>query len=112
MSNRLHYQKKHVVEYGPEEDFSHMEDKIYKVLVMHGCSVYADNCEDASHAESFYVSREDIKHMLDIMNSHSDWTLELKSNDGSLSWDVKDLSTFFQAAYDNSEGDYIYFEWF
>ena len=112
MGNRLHYQSKHVVAYGPEEDFNHQEEEVYDLLVAHGVSVYADNTEEPRYADSFYVWREDLAHMLEIMNGHDGGHIEITSKDGMCKWSLDEVRSFFQAAYDNSEGDCVYFDWF
>lgn len=114
MSDRLHYQSRHVVEHGPEEDFANQQEKVYDLLTMHGCGVYADNVEDARYAESFYVTREDLAHMLVLMKEHDDGHIEFTSGDGSGKWLAKDVVTFFQEAYDNSDSNdqFVYFDWY
>ncbi len=114
MSDRLHYQSKHIIEHGPEEEFANQQEEVYDMLVMHGCGVYADNVEDVRYAESFYVTREDLAHMLEIMKDHDNGHIEFQSDDGVNKWPVEDVVTFFQAAYDNSDTNdqFVYFDWY
>ena len=112
MGNRLHYQSKHIVEHGLESDFNHQEEAIYNLLVAHGVTVCADNTEEPRYAESFYVCREDLAHMLETMNGHDGGRIEITSRDGMIKWPLEEVRPFFQAAYDNSEGDYVYFDWY
>ena len=112
MGNRLHYQSKHIVEHGPESDFNHQEEAVYDLLVAHGVVVCAVNTEEPRYAESFYVCREDLAHMLETMKDHDGGHIEITSRDGMIKWPLDEVRPFFQSAYDNSEGDYVYFDWY
>lgn len=116
MGYRLHFHSRHDIRYGKFDAFSHMSEEVYRLLVDHGCSVFADNVDDPLNAESFSVPREDIESMVSELGElpPGEVVLRSESGDAEAKYTSEEVAGFFREVLKDADPNHesIYFEWY